>query len=70
MNNIEKYNRAKFFFIGWIIAIIPYTLILMMVNSVKDSDPAFTYITLVLLIVIPIINGYNLSKQASEASDD
>ena len=70
MNNIEKYNKAKFFFIGWVIGIIPYTLILMMVNSVSDSDPIYSYITIILLIVIPLLNGFNLSRKASEVSDD
>ncbi len=66
MNNIEKYNKAKFFFIGWIIGIIPYILILMLVNSVKNTDPAYNIITITLLIIIPLLNGYNLSKQASD----
>ena len=70
MNNIDKYNKIKFFFIGWIIAIIPYILILMMINSVNTTDQSYNIITIILLIIIPLINGFSLSKQASDLSDE
>lgn len=70
MDNVVKYNKYKFFFIGWLIGVIPYIPILMLLNSVPGTDPMYYVITITLLVIIPIINGFNLSRQADEASNE
>ena len=66
MDTKNEFN-AKYFFIGWIIAIIPYTLFLYMTNNIPKELIYMKYIMIGLLIIVLPINGYIVNKTVYKA---
>jgi uncharacterized membrane protein YdjX (TVP38/TMEM64 family) len=69
--DIEKISQAKYkyFFMGIIISIIPYIIILLVINNSYGSNTLRDMITL-FGIITTIINAFSLSKMASDKLKD
>lgn len=62
-NDKNKFNEStKFFFIGWLIAIIPYASFLYLLKNNDKDLLVFKQTLIVLLIIVPILNGFLVSK--------
>ena len=60
IHNIE-YAKSKYFFIGFILSIIPYTLILLLANKMNVSN-FFIYTIIAFTVISCIINAILVSK--------
>ena len=60
LNNIEN-AKTKYFFWGFIISLIPYTVILLIANKLHAPN-VFIYTIIVITILASIFNAFILSK--------
>ena len=60
IHNIEN-AKGKFFFIGFMISLIPYSLILLLASKM-DASSMFIYTILAFTIVTCILNAFILSN--------
>ncbi len=60
-----KVNQTKFFFIGFIVSIIPYCILMSSILQIERYQNLTTlhYILLFLGIITAIGNGFSLKKQ-------
>lgn len=60
LNNIEA-SKNKYFFIGFLIAIIPFIIVSSIINLFKNGNlNTFTNVFFVLSVIISLINGFYL----------
>ena len=60
INNIEN-AKSKYFFYGFMISLIPYTLILLLANRLNASRNII-YLIITFTIITSILNAYILSS--------